>query len=288
MDKTAIRALVRGAYDLQKLRMQMGLRLVNSLKAQLGQAPGEKEADMERDGKKILTSLRQDYKRITDGVAKITPLRFKGAGLISDYTTFALVSQYLRLVEDENQHFKHVAKALKGVLIFDRFLEGVHGVGPAMAGVIISEIDITRAVYPSSLWKYAGLDVAPNGAGRSRKKEHLEDVEYTDKNGEVKIKKGITFNPFLKTKLVGVLGPSFLKSGPDKSPYAAEYYNYRNRLENHPDHKKKTKGHRHNMAIRYAVKRFLVDLYREWRALEGLPFAPEYSKEKLGMNHKAA
>ena len=46
-----------------------------------------------------------------------------------------------------------------------------------MAGVLISEFDIHRARYPSSMWKYAGLDVARDGRGRSRKAEHLVEVE---------------------------------------------------------------------------------------------------------------
>ena len=42
------------------------------------------------------------------------------------------------------------------------------------------------------------------------------------------------------------------------------------------------------MAVRYMVKRFLVDLYVAWRKLEGLPVASEYSEGKLGIKHKAA
>ena len=58
-----------------------------------------------------------------------------------------------------------------------------------------------------------GLDLSKpgEGAGRSRKPEHLVDVEYTDKDGKTKTKKSITFNPFLKTKLLGVLAASFIK-----------------------------------------------------------------------------
>ena len=55
-----------------------------------------------------------------------------------------------------------------------------------------------------------------------------------------------------------------------------------------PAHAEKTKGHLNNMAIRYTVKRFLVDLYTAWRTLEGLPVADEYSKGKLGIEHKVA
>ncbi len=172
-----------------------------------------------------------------------------------------------------------------------------------MAGVIISEIDISKAKYPSSLWAYAGLDVGSDGQGRSRRKEHLVDRTYINKAGNEATRVGITFNPFLKTKLMGVLASSFLRV--KDSPYADIYRAYKHRLENHPkygiandaarvaevkekdDHKYAPKGHRHNMALRYMVKRFLVDLYNNWRRLEGLPVAPEYSEGKLGMKHSA-
>lgn len=42
------------------------------------------------------------------------------------------------------------------------------------------------------------------------------------------------------------------------------------------------------MALRYMVKRFLVDLYKAWRALEGLPVIQEYSEAVLNMPHKQA
>jgi hypothetical protein len=198
------------------------------------------------------------------------------------------VDNYLELEQQEKNHFKRLGHILKDYPIYNDFLHGVTGIGPAMAGVIISEIDITKAEYPSSLHKYAGLDVAADGQGRSRRPEHLEDSEYEAKDGTIKTKKGITFNPFLKTKLVGVLGSSFLKQSPDKCEYRKVYDDYKHRLEHMDAHKEKSKGHRHNMAIRYMVKMFLVDLYNAWRPLEGLPVAPTYSEAKLGKVHKIA
>ena len=153
-----------------------------------------------------------------------------------------------------------------------------------MSSVIIGGFDIYKAEYPSSLHAYAGLDVV-KGEGRSRQKHHLVDQTYTDADGETQTKKGISFNPFIKTKLIGVLGPCMIKA---QGSYSEVYYNYKTRLESNPAHQDKTKGHRHNMAVRYMIKRFLVDLYKEWRTLEGLPVADEYSKAKLNITHKAA
>ncbi len=279
-----LKTLVRGAYDIQKLRIQMGNRIVGNFKAKLGQEPGKPESEIDAKGKMILKNLRASYTKITDGVKTFPSQKsFKGDEVISNYTELCLLNSYLSLEKEEAGHFRHLKNVLADYKVFTDFLEGVKGIGPAMAGVIISEIDIAKAKYPSSLWKYAGLDVGPDGNGRSRKKEHLIDIEYEDKKGEIKTKKGITFNPFLKTKLTGVLAASFLKV--KESPYKDTYYGYKAWLEQHPLHKEKTKGHRHNMAMRYIVKIFLIDLHREWRGIEGLPVSTPYSEGKLGMVH---
>jgi hypothetical protein len=284
-----LKTIVRGAYDIQKNRIQTGNRIVGNFKAKLGQAPSEKEDTIDKEGQQVLLNLRRSHKLLTEGVASFPrQATFKGDEVISDYTELCLVDNYLELEAQEKAHFRRLGNILKGYPIYNEFLEGVTGVGPAMAGVMLSEIDITKAEYPSSLHKYAGLDVASDGQGRSRRKEHLEDSEYTDKDGEVKTKKGITFNPFLKTKLVGVLGSSFIKQSPDKCVYRKIYDDYKHRLEHMDAHKEKSKGHRHNMSVRYMVKIFLVDLYNAWRRLEGLPVAPTYSEAKLGKVHKIA
>ena len=284
-----LKTIVRGAYDIQKNRIQTGNRLVGNFKAKLGQAPSEKEDTIDKEGQQILHNIRRSHKLLPEGVASFPrQSTFKGDEVISDYTELCLVDNYLELEQQEKSHFRRLGNILKDYPIYNSFLAGVTGVGPAMAGVIISEIDITKAEYPSSLHKYAGLDVASDGQGRSRKKEHLEDSEYTDRDGKVQTKKGITFNPFVKTKLVGVLGSSFIKQSPDKCKYRKIYDDYKHRIENMDAHKEKSKGHRHNMAVRYMIKMFLIDLYNEWRSIEGLPVAPTYTEAKLGKVHGKA
>lgn len=308
MKDKMIKSIVRGLYDLQKLRIMTGNRLTVNFKAKLGQDAGTKEEDLEKEQQKMIKILRASYDKITDGIveklkkgrAKIDPMEedieqarlnikeryFIGDAVISTFTEFSLVEQYMRLLANEEQGFARLKHILKDVPIWKFFLLEVKGIGPAMAGVIISEIDIHASEYPSSLWKYAGLDVAQDGKGRSKQKDHLVDIEYADADGVAQTKKSITFNPFLKTKLMGVLASSFLRAG--KGGYSDIYYDYKNRLENDPRHADKTKGHRHNMALRYMIKRFLVDLYTAWRKLENLPVADEYSIAKLGIIHKKA
>jgi len=286
MNTSNLKSIVRGAYDIQALRIQMGGRIVANFKSKLGMKPNEKEELAENDAKKVLKYLKEEYSLITDGMASL-PRSFKrnGDSLISTMTELVLIDQYFTLEKDEAKHFRQLEKVLIEYDIYKHFLKSVKGVGPAMAGVILSEIDIHKSKYASSIWKYAGLDVAGDGKGRSRKKEHLVETEYTDGEGNVKKKMGISYNPFLKTKLVGVLGSAFLRAGVKDNPYRAVYDNYKSRIENSPEHAEKSKGHRHSMAIRYMVKMFIIDLYKIWRTVEGLEVYPPYHEAKLGLKH---
>ena len=278
-----IRILVRGAYDVQMLRIQHGNRIVANFKARLGQEPSKPEEDLDKEDQKLLAKLRAEYKKITDGVKLFPrPEKFKGTEIISSYTELCLLEQYESLEKQENQHFRRLEGALQTFKIYTEYLTKIRGVGPAMAGVLISELDVRKADHASGFWKYAGLDVAADGKGRSKQKDHLVDWKYTDKDGKEAVRKGITFNPFLKTKLVGVLADVFIRLGDNK--YKQVYVDYKARLENNPKHADKTKLHRHRMAKRYLIKIFLLDLWTNWRAMEGLPVTPPYHVAKLGLS----
>ena len=333
-----LRTIVRGTYDLQALRIQMGNRLVmNWYIRHLGLEPGTKLADLDDDAAEILERMKAVDDRVADTITamqarkktpkpsevvekvlldehaeltdkrkrRLSPAEFKRIGVISDFTEFALVDHYVRILREEESEFRNLGHILEGFKVWTDFLKPIRGIGPAMAGVIISEFDIHRAKYVSSMWAYAGLDVASDGRGRSRKAEHLVEVEYTDRDGKSATRSGITFNPFLKTKLVGVLGSSFLKQPADKCKYRQIYDDHKHRLENHArygiaaesqrkaeakskGHKYAPKGHRHNMAIRYMVKQFIADLYAAWKEIEGLPAHKPYHEAKLGMKHGEA
>lgn len=337
MKRENLKIMIRSAYDMQSLRVQVGNRIATNFKVKLGQGVSEKEDTIDAEGKQILINLRNAHKRITDGVTKefvkLKDLPYDK--VISDYGELHLVGYYLSLVKAEETLFKAIEETLTECPIWTEYLEGVKGIGRAMAGVIISEFDIHKAESPSSLWAYAGLDVAADGAGRSRRKEHLRDIEYINKKGKPATRKGLTFNPFLKTKLLGVLTASFIKdvkwencdeetydASPEdrrkvnkkgirqilgyEGPWRIVYQDYKHRLENHSKHgvhndKVKSgkvsedgtelmlasKGHRHNMAMRYMIKMFLIELYTKWRPLEGLEVSKPYHEAKLGMQpHK--
>lgn len=310
-----LRAMVRGAYDLQQLRMQSGLRLCANFRAKLkaqGADTGD-EADAEEAEKKkesAIKLIKAEYRRLTDGITSekgrinMAKLDFTGSPIISSAAEFALVRSYLALETQEASQFRELTGTLEEIPIYSEYLVNVTGIGPAMAGVLVAYLDPKRARHVSSFWKYSGLDV-DKGSGRSRREEHLVEREYIDRNGETKTRLGVTYNPFLKTKCMGVLGPSFLRSG---SEWRAAYDGYKNRIVSDPArikitvnewkklHKKGdvdlkpywTPGRIHTASTRYMVKMFLQELWVRWRMLEGLPVTEPYSVAKLGRAPHAA
>ena len=201
--------------------------------------------------------------------------------------------QYRRdqLTEVEKGMEKDIRQIVIKHPLWQVFLKNVKGCGPIMAGVIISQFDIHKAPTVSNLVSFAGL--AP---GKDRREKG----------------KKCPYNQFLRAKLCGVLGGSFLKS--KSVPYSRYYYDHKLRLENsyykveerlrNEDKKKKQyKGmksrivpwreaypdHRHKAAIRKMIKEFLKDLYVAWREIEGLPIRKPYEEEYLDkVHHKAA
>lgn len=287
------KSLIRSLYDLQHIRIQTGNRIVAEIKVRMGQKPGEKEDKVDAEAKQYLDAARSEYKRIADAfvlnkAADYFKVEYSDYQIISDPAMLLFMQAYMRQVQDETGMTKAIAKVVQEHPLWDAFLNDVKGCGPLMSAVILSEFDIEKAERISQFWSYAGVDVASDGRGRGRYKEHLVEKEYTDKDGKKQTKKGITFNPFLKTKLVGVLASCFLKQKAETCKYRKVYDDYKHRLENHEKHQDKTKGHRHNMAIRYMIKIFLQDLWLAWREVEGLEITQPYNEKVLGHKHHAA
>ena len=288
MRNEMVRCLVHSLYDNQQLRIQNGNRICAAFRVKLGLQSSQAEEE-DPDAEKLLKELRAEAKRITDSVKKVTKNIKCDSPLITSLSELSLINAYEKMLEAEAQHEKAIADELSRQPIWTEFLVNVRGVGNLMAGVILSEIDIHKCNSISALWKYCGLDVVvyeKDGVifeeGRCRKAEHLVPKTYVNRKGEVKETQGITFSPFLKTKMVGVLADVFIKLG---GPYREVYDNYKFRLQNHPKHQEKTKGHINAMAKRYMIKYFLSDVWTHWRILEGLPVKGTYAEDVLGIKH---
>lgn len=378
--KNQIRCLISNVYDLQKLRIAAGNRLVMSFYIQMGIEPSESPDSAEKEEKKMIDTLKKEYKRITDGVAdsnvtikrKIKELNEGDDALryIRNEIDYKLIQSYMLLLQSEEEAVKVLDKYVKAHPLFPAFFENIKGCGTLMSAVCIAYLDIRKARYVSSFYRYCGLDTVQDEDkdgnklfltkdGRPRKvrqkmgylkdsgehyfgavkatsdfdaegnqifltedgeqvfkfyitklvdsievpvyedietleeyvgdvvfSEHgrrmgdTEMVEYIDKNGEVQLKRGITYNPVIKTKLMGVLTGCLLKA---KDPtYSTIYYDYRKRLDSSAYHKNHSDGRKNMMAQRYMIKQFLRNLWTTWRELEGLEVNYPYEVEKLG------
>ncbi len=271
-----IEPLVKSLHCTQRVRISIGHRLVANFKARVADV---KNVDIEvLKRPEIIKEIRESYGSISIGVAETLKNRkFPGDHIITSETEYEFTKMYFELEKLEKSITKELKVWVEEHPLWDAWLAKVPGVGPAMAGVLLSEIDINRAKYPSSLWQLAGLDVAKDGRGRQKFREHCVKTE----DGRLRR----VYNAFLKSKLMGVQAEVFIKK---KSPYAEIYYDYKHRLQNSPKFKKNSKMHIHLMSCRYMIKIFLADLFYAWKTLEGQKDLPEmYSSEKLGIEHSS-
>ena len=191
---------------------------------------------------------------------------------------------------------KKIAKLIHEHPLWIHFLRDVKGVGEMMTAVIVTQFDIYKGETVSKLWQFAGMNPGQVHGKVWKKKAGDRVLVATETmiRGDKKTKGFVCpFNSFLKAKLLGVLGSSFLKCS---SPYRTYYDEYKHRLESknwgteskNPTDKKRPKaGHQHKAANRYMVKMFIKDLYIAWRTLEGLEVRPPYQEEYLNHRHSA-
>lgn len=313
MDKYIIRDVLDALYDMQKLRIASGNRLYQIFKDKSDadstikdeiekeklKESGEEDV-LDAKANEILKTVNSEYKELTaymvdnnktiaSALKKIETIK------ILTKTDYSMVKAYNLLLESEESYKKVLTDNIKDHPVFTGFLSQVKGCGPMMSANILAYLDPYKARHASSFRKYAGLDVVAtkdkdgnpvldsegNMVTHGRKMGDTEDYEYIDKNGNKAIKKGLTYNPKLKSKLIGVLASGMIKA---KDPvYTKIYYDYKLRLENHPKHREKSAAHRNNMALRYMIQKFLSNLWVYWRTLEGLEVTLPYEVEKLGM-----
>ena len=201
------------------------------------------------------------------------------------------------LLSLEHEALKRVRKQLKRYPIY-QWLSEQKGCGPTMSGVLLSEININRCNTVSALWHFAGLSVDSQTHKAVRRKK-----------GEK-----VTYSPFLRDKMLGVLSECLIKCN---SPWRKFYDDYKHRKKTTmvkvcmgcankpPKEKKECKRpkckncegkvydvpwgasdlHRANAAKRYMIKMFLMEMWVKWRTLEGLDTRPPYCVEYLGVVH---
>ena len=260
-----------------------------------------------RNALRRYTRIFYDIQRLRIQCAGRTYDRATGTEIQLHEVDIALLEERSKgLARTEKHAFNDIKAFLETIPAYTEILAErprFKGIGPTMAGVILSEVDITRANTASALWRYAGLAPIPGHRCTScndtvikkndawvhefnRKSKCsisvLSNKNVIESHKSERPTKGekLPYNKFLKTKMVGVMAGCLLKAA---SPYRSFYDNYKHRLQSAG--KGRDDGHRHQMAMRYMVKMVLLDIWKDWRTLEGLEVRPSYQEEYLGHKH---
>lgn len=178
-------------------------------------------------------------------VRAFTPGKF-----IGNYGELVLADLYAQQLRNEQVAEKNLQVILASHPLYENYLQHIPGIGPRTASAIISELNPFRAKTPSAYISYCGLDTVTVGIytdkagkkitipawridemveeagtdqlevngcpvvlvnqGRCKNKAHLKPVTMTNSDGETVSMLSLGYNLRLKTKLVGVLGESFL------------------------------------------------------------------------------
>jgi hypothetical protein len=183
------------------------------------------------------------------------------------------------------------------------WLSGIGGIGPVLAGRLLSRLDIHRAPSPASFWAYCGLATVPGVVYRCLDcGQRIAGVAGLREAPPHRRPDGTTCPATSVDRLFGssvrvaqprpkrgesrgydaharhacyLIGLSFVRKG---AAYKAIYAEQHTRIS--ARHAEWPLKRIQLAAQRAIVKRFLTDLWLEWRRLEALPIVPAYS-EKL-------
>jgi hypothetical protein len=203
---------------------------------------------------------------------------------VEDYSFLRVLLDEISLQEERLK--KEINKELKTYKIYNEFLINVKGIGDTLAGILLANFDIYKADTVSKFYAFAGIckglvrGIKWIGKAGNKKPVRTDILVQRDRLTE-----GFSspFNKDLRSKLLGVLAASFLKSN---SPYRLFYDNYKNRKEQEfKGNKDYSKLRIHRMANRYMIKMFLSDFWTKWREIENLPIRIPYAEEYLGKVH---
>jgi hypothetical protein len=299
--------------------------LTDEQKAVLAKGPVDRTPIQSKMGLRQKVRMFYDLQRLRlQSLGRVLP-KAEGAEIqLHEYDLITLNARGQNLLAAEKLALKDVEDHLKDMPFYVNVLSDktrYKGIGPTMAGVILSEFDIVRSDTPSKMWAFSGL--APQPVKRCkvcfRTLDIVEGALHHGKwkTGKPKIDADGKEIPQKKITCVydGIPVPanfvidsgkaarpvkgeklhynSFLRSklagvlGPIlikcDSPWRSHYDNYKNRWKTAG--KGVNDAHRHAAATRYMVKMLLLDIWTEWRKSEGLPVRPSYAEEKLGHVH---
>jgi len=186
----------------------------------------------------------------------------------------------------ENQIKLYIQHKIKKELIWQTYLKGIRGIGPILSGGLISWLDPAKAKHISSFWKYCGLHVKDGHAVKRQKGIHLD---YNPKAKLLCWKIADSFikqrTPFYRdlydqTKIEDASKLGNPQENPENCPQYSECVKRLGKTASRLKRESKKpscKKHIDYRARRKMIKRFLSDLWIQWRTLEKLPISEPYA-----------
>ena len=138
--KEQIRCSISSYYDLQKMRISVGNRLVASFYAQLGVSPASKKdeegpskpAELDKESKSFLDGLKKDYSKISQGIAENqasikkeikTLEKDNSLTYIKNESDYRFVRSYMLLLDSEDDMIKIIDSFVKNHPMWEAFFE---------------------------------------------------------------------------------------------------------------------------------------------------------------------
>lgn len=141
------------------------------------------------------------------------------------------------------------------------------------------EIRFSRVTIRGRVQQIGGLDVSYRhidvdcpGGFKKGDQPSPSDIRDGHRSPRPEAGQKLSYNKFLKMKLLGVMAGTLLKCA---SPWRKFYDNYKARWVSQG--KGATDMHRHKAACRYMIKKLLINLYEDWRQYEGLSTVAPYA-----------
>ena len=188
--------------------------------------------------------------------------RALSADMLDTEDVYEVAEQFTDAYADtEKRATKMLTAEVKKLVELDPVLYAtmqVPGIGPVLAARILADIDFARAEHSSSLHRFAGYGVGGDG---KRDKSVEGQPSVMNKRLKIAMRHAVE---------------SFIKLGPDRSPYARKYAIRKTFTENDAVWGLQKKGHRHNDAIGVTAKMFLSHLWEVGRRINGLSIEGPY------------
>jgi len=305
--RSLLRTLVRIREDYQHLRIAIDNRM--GRKASGGsQNLSDRKDLLTKDGIDIIESISKITRKEEEEIEKYMEVTLR---------TFPFYNNWLSKVKGVGTN--HAAWIIGEIDIYkaDNVSKITQFAG-LNSGVIRGQKSVSQKEYKEEMGEKIGV-LPPTKTGGKRFRILTDDWVRGDKRSPGFL---CPFNFKLRMALCGRLADSFIKS---QSPYVKHYYDlhvpesYRTdkaKMEAKPNlagkygrydcsdqmtteikkggkivdlpWKETTDSHRDMAAKRKMIKEFLKDVYKNWRAEEGLPVREPYAEEYLGKEHSAA